>query len=161
MERIESLDGSHLSERSRRKKNKSAKKLAGGGFRSMVEQTANERSALFDLEEQSEHARTLEGLLDEVHESGEALLQSQSLDNIRKYRQAVRAFLDHVLNRMLAVEEQVSGGSVLRRKRFTQVKVIDGKLERLAAEVLQNQGKQLDLLEKINEIQGLLIDLMT
>ena len=127
----------------------------------MVEQTANERSALFDLEEQSEHARTLEGLLDEVHESGEALLQSQSLDNIRKYRQAVRAFLDHVLNRMLAVEEQVSGGSVLRRKRFTQVKVIDGKLERLAAEVLQSQGKQLDLLEKINEIQGLLIDLMT
>jgi len=34
-------------------------------------------------------------------------------------------------------------------------------LERLVAEVLQNQGKQLDLLEKINEIRGLLVDLIT
>jgi uncharacterized protein YaaR (DUF327 family) len=160
MERIESVDGSRLSERSRRKKNKSAKKSAGRGFRSVVEQAADARSAPFDLDDQ-EHARTLEGLLDELHESGEALLQTQSLDNIRKYRQAVRAFLDHVVNGMLAVDEQVSGGSVLRRKRFTQVKVVDGKLERLAAEVLQNQGRQLDLLEKINEIRGLLVDLIT
>jgi uncharacterized protein YaaR (DUF327 family) len=160
MERIESLDGSRLSERSRRKKNKSTKKPAGGGFRSVVEHAAEAWSAPFDLDDLG-YARTLEGLLDEVHEAGEALLQTQSLDNIRKYRQAVRGFLDHVVNRMLAVEEQVSGGSVLRRKRFTQVKVVDGKLERLAAEVLQNQGRQLDLLEKINEIRGLLIDLIT
>jgi len=73
----------------------------------------------------------------------------------------VRSFLDYVVNNMLAVEEQTSGNNILRRKRFTQVRIIDGRLERLVAEVLQNQGKQLDLLEKINEIRGLLVDLIT
>jgi uncharacterized protein YaaR (DUF327 family) len=62
---------------------------------------------------------------------------------------------------MLAVEEQTSGGNILRRKRFTQVKIIDGKLESLVQAVLCSQGKQLDVLEKINEIHGMLIDLIT
>jgi uncharacterized protein YaaR (DUF327 family) len=62
---------------------------------------------------------------------------------------------------MLAVQEKTSGGDILRRKRFTQVKIIDEKLESLVQAVLRNQGKQLDVLEKINEIRGMLIDLIT
>jgi uncharacterized protein YaaR (DUF327 family) len=41
------------------------------------------------------------------------------------------------------------------------VKIIDNKLESLVQAVLQNQGKQLDVLERINEIRGLLVDLIT
>jgi uncharacterized protein YaaR (DUF327 family) len=59
------------------------------------------------------------------------------------------------------VEEQTSGGNILRRKRFTQVKIIDKKLESLVRAVLNNQGRQLEVLAKINEIRGLLIDLIT
>jgi len=78
-----------------------------------------------------------------------------------RYRQAVSAFLAYIVNNMLTVEEQTSGGNILRRKRFTQLKVIDNKLESLVQAVLRNQGKQLDVLERINEIRGLLIDLIT
>jgi uncharacterized protein YaaR (DUF327 family) len=161
MERIESLDGSYLSGRSRRKRSKSAKKLKAQSFDSVVEEAAQEQSGYFDLGDHSEHRENLGELLDEVHESGEILLESQSLENIKRYRRAVRSFLDYVVGKMLDVEEQTSGSNILRRKRFTQVKIIDGRLERLVADVLQNQGKQLDLLEKINEIRGLLVDLIT
>jgi hypothetical protein len=161
MERIESLDGSYLSRRSRRKKNKSGKTLRSSSFASVVEQTASGQSPLFDLDDGGAHGENLEELLDEVHQSGEALIERQSMENIKRYRQAVREFLDYVVSKMLSVEEKTSGGDVLRRKRFTQVKVIDGRLERLVAEVLQSQGRQLNLLDKINEIRGLLIDLVT
>jgi len=161
MERIESLDGSYLSGRSRSKRSKSTKKLKAQSFNSVVEESAREQSLYFDLDENSKHRESLEELLDEVHETGEFLVESQSLENIKRYRRAVSSFLDYVVSNMLAVEEQTSGGNILRRKRFTQVKIIDGRLERLVAEVLQNQGKKLDLLEKIDEIRGLLVDLIT
>jgi uncharacterized protein YaaR (DUF327 family) len=161
MDRIESLDGSYLSGRSRRKKEKSTKKLKGRGFASVVEQSAEEQSPMFDVEAHGEHGESLEELLDEVHQRGDMLAESQSLENIKRYRQAVSAFLSFVVSNMLTVEEQTSGGNILRRKRFTQVKIIDDKLESLVQAVLRNQGKQLDVLEKINEIRGLLIDLIT
>ena len=161
MERIESLDGSYLSGRSRSKRSKSTKKLKAQSFDSVVEEAAQDQSLYFGLDENNEHRENLEELLDEVYETGEILVESQSLENIKRYRRAVRSFLDYVVNNMIAVEEQTSGSNILRRKRFTQVKIIDGRLERLAAQVLQNQGKQLDILEKINEIRGLLVDLIT
>jgi len=161
MDRIESLDGSYLSGRSRRKKDKSTKKLKGKCFASVVEQSAEEKPAEFDVEDHGEHRGNLEGLLDKVHQSGDMLVETQSLENIKRYRQAVSAFLKYVVGNMLTVEEQTSGGNILRRKRFTQVKIIDDKLESLVQGVLRNQGKQLDVLEKINEIRGLLIDLIT
>jgi len=161
MERIESLDGSYLSGRSRAKRSKSTKKLKAQSFDSVVEEAAQEQSPYFDPDDNSEHRENLEELLDEVHETGEILVESQSLENIKRYRRAVRSFLDYVVSNMLAVEEQTSGSNILRRKRFTQVKIIDGGLERLVAQVLQNQGKQLDILEKINEIRGLLVNLIT
>ena len=161
MDRIESLDGSYLSGRSRRKKNKSTKRLKGESFASIVEQSAEEKSPFFDFEAHGEHRENLEELLDEVHQSGEMLAESQSLENIKRYRQAVSGFLKFVVDKMLKLEEQTSGGNILRRKRFTQVKIVDGKLESLVQAVLGDQGKQLDVLERINEIRGLLIDLIT
>jgi uncharacterized protein YaaR (DUF327 family) len=161
MDRIESLDSSHLSGRSRRKKDKSTKKLKGQSFASIVEQSTREESPVFDFEAHEEHGETLEELLDEVHQSGEMLAETQSLANIKRYRQAVSEFLKLVVGKMLAVEEQTSGGNILRRKRFTQVKIIDQKLESLVQAVIRSQGRQLDVLEKINEIRGLLIDLIT
>ena len=161
MDRIESLDGSYLSGRSRRKKDKSTKKLKGRSFASIVEQSAGQQSTFFDFEAHGEHRENLEELLDDVHQSGERLVESQSLENIKLYRQAVSEFLKFVVDKMLGLEEQTSGGNILRRKRFTQVKIVDGKLESLVRAVLGNQGKQLDVLERINEIRGLLIDLIT
>jgi uncharacterized protein YaaR (DUF327 family) len=161
MDRIESLDGSYLSGRSRRKKEKSTKKLRGRHFASVVEQSAEQGALMFDVAAHGEHGENLEELLDEVHDSGDKLAERQNLENIKRYRQAVSAFLEFVVSKMIAVEERVSGGNILRRKRFTQVKIIDAKLEALVQAVLRNQGKQLDVLEKINEIHGLLIDLIT
>lgn len=161
MDRIESLDGSSLSGRSRRKKEKSTKKLKGMSFASVVEKSTEEQSPTFDVESHGEHGENIEELLDEVHQSGDRLVEKQSLENIKHYRRAVSAFLKLVVGKMLAVQEQTSGGDILRRKRFTQVKIIDGKLESLVQAVIRNQGKQLDVLEKINEIRGMLIDLIT
>jgi uncharacterized protein YaaR (DUF327 family) len=161
MDKINPLDSGHYSfKRSERKKDKKRIALPKGRFFSLVESLKN-GEFLSDPDGEGEHGRTLVELLDEVHEAGDGLKSAQNMQNIKKYKGAVKAFLTFVVDRMLAVEENLSGVNVLKRKRFTQIKVIDGKLERLVADILRNQAEQLEILSKIDEINGLLVDLLT
>jgi uncharacterized protein len=105
--------------------------------------------------------KILEVLLDDVHSAGDALKERPLPDNIVAYKNAVRSFVKYVVDRAFAVTESTSGGNILKRKKFTQVQVIDEKLEQLAAGILSNQKSQLSLLGKIEEINGLLVDLMS
>jgi uncharacterized protein YaaR (DUF327 family) len=57
------------------------------------------------------------------------------------------------------VEQQQSGPDVLKRKRYALIRIIDDKLERLAAAMVSNQRNQIELLAKIDEINGLIVDL--
>ncbi len=105
--------------------------------------------------------KILERLLDDVHSAGDALKEKPLPDNIVAYKDAVRTFVRYVVDRAFTVTESTSGGNILKRKKFTQVQVIDEKLEQMAAGILSNQKSQLGLLEKIEEINGLLVDLMS
>jgi uncharacterized protein YaaR (DUF327 family) len=105
--------------------------------------------------------RSVEELLDEVFAAGGALKSAPTLEAIRDYRGRVQAFLRHVVDRMLEVEETVSGANPARRKRYTQIRVIDRKLEALAASVLSAQREQIGILARVDEINGLLVDLVS
>ena len=100
-------------------------------------------------------------LLDAVYSAGERLKERPILENVRQYRQAVKGFLNHVVTRMMIVEENTSGFSIVKRKRFTLIKVIDKQLQNLTDEVIYNQKEQLNILESVDEINGLLVDLVS
>ena len=103
---------------------------------------------------------SLEEMLDSIHSIGEKIRDNASYETISQYRNAVRAFIKHVVATALGVDETRSSPNILRQKKFTLVKVIDQKLERLASGVLMNQHDVLDILAKIDEINGLLINLI-
>jgi uncharacterized protein YaaR (DUF327 family) len=99
-------------------------------------------------------------LLDSVHAAGEDLRRDPNPERIRAYKSAVRNFVHYVVERAYDVVEKSSGGNILKRKKFTTVVIIDERLERLAAEVLSTQRDKLDILRRLDEIHGLLVDLL-
>jgi uncharacterized protein YaaR (DUF327 family) len=103
---------------------------------------------------------TLRDLLDQVHSSGEELKGRPFPEEIKKYKSAVRDFLHYVVENGYSVVEQTSGVNILKRKKFTLIQVVDSKLERLAAGIMAGQSSQLDILAKVDEIAGLLVDLL-
>ena len=103
----------------------------------------------------------LEILLDDVHSTGDFLKDKPTTDNILAYKNAVGTFIKFVVDNTFTVTESISGGNILKRKKFTQIQIINQKLEHLTADVLLQQKTQLKLLEKIEEINGLLIDLLS
>jgi uncharacterized protein YaaR (DUF327 family) len=103
----------------------------------------------------------LDALLDGVHEAGDKLKENPSVDLVQAYKKAVRDFVHHVVEASFAVEQKTSGRNILKRNVYFRVSVIDESLERLAAEILRNQRDNLEILRRVDEINGMLIDLFS
>ncbi|HET6452143.1 MAG TPA: DUF327 family protein [Spirochaetia bacterium] len=130
-------------------------------FSRLVESAAEDGEVSAEDYGDEERRQNIEELLDGVFAAGESLKKTGTMESIKAYRQQVRAFVKFAVAHSLAVEEKTSGASILKRKRFTLVTVIDEKLEALAMSVLAAQRDQMAILAQIDEINGMLVDLVS
>jgi hypothetical protein len=113
----------------------------------------------------SEEAMT--ELMDAVHSAGSDLIERPFHDEILKYKRAVRNFVHYVVKNGFDVQEVkgikkktvIQGETEWKPMHYHQLRVIDQKLEELAAAILSGQTNQLTRVSKIDEIKGLLVDL--
>ena len=111
------------------------------------------------LEDRPPSEEALQELLDDVHSAGDALRLRPLAEEIRRYKQAVRQFLHYVVANGYSVKTE----SYLfnhEKRRKVQIEVVDRKLEQLAAGILSGQLGQVDILARLDEITGLLVDLL-
>jgi len=129
-----------------------------------------EKSVLADLGpimEFSPSEEVLTELMDAVHSTGSDLKDRPFADEILRYKRAVRNFIHYVIENGYEVEKtqglkkkvNFRGKAEWNTPVYLQVKVIDKKLEELAAAILAGQITQLQRVSKIDEITGLLVDL--
>lgn len=101
-------------------------------------------------------------LQDRVYSSGANLADNINSDTISAYKKAVKSFVNFAVNHSLDAKSVISGGlNPMKQRQYVIVKVIDEKVERLTKELLFNQLEKLTILEKLDEIKGLLVDLTT
>lgn len=102
----------------------------------------------------------LEKLQDDVHHAGDALSDAVSSENILLYKNAIKNFVNYVLNRAYRIENVVTSSlNPARKKAWTIVKVINKKLDTLVSDLMFNQLKKMEILQRIDEIKGLIVDL--
>lgn len=99
-------------------------------------------------------------LFQSIQAAGEQVKQFPSGENIAAYTKLVQGLVQRVVREGLVVEEHSSGSHILKRKSFSLVQVINNKLVELADGVAATQREQFQLLAKVEEIQGLLVDLL-
>ena len=133
--------------------------------------TAGELGPLADLPVSEE---TLNFLMDEVRSAGDGLRNRPLPDEIIRYKQAVRNFMHYVVENCYSLDHETGiprkfrGGyngprdtpEAMNRLTYTKIQVIDKKLEDMAAMLLSSQMPQLELASRLEEIKGLLIDLL-
>ena len=161
MEKIDSLGGRFNFKSQKRKKNTKINYVDNKDFSKTLKPIVEKNETSFDFNDNKGNKGILSELLDEVYAKGEKLKNSPNLENIKDYRWSVKKLLKVVTEKMLKLEENISGVNILKRKRFTLIKVIDKKMESLACEVLQSQSEQFKILSKVDEINGLLVDLFS
>jgi hypothetical protein len=99
-----------------------------------------------------------DNLVDEISRQGERFSKNPNFQELKTYKSLVKAFLAHVTEHMYSTEHHV-GGTRLKQKLYTVTRIIDERLEALSKLILEQQGKNIDLLATLDEIRGLLIDL--
>lgn len=102
-------------------------------------------------------------LKDELDMAGDELKLRQNLETMEKYRKKVSQFMKYIVKinyNFITTREQkkLRSGRVI--KPMYQIQIINQKLNQLASEMMILHGANLNLLAKVEEIQGLIIDLM-
>jgi uncharacterized protein YaaR (DUF327 family) len=155
-------------ELAKQRKNASAKP-AKGLFSSLLE---NKQSESQGLEIPPEFAKlpleeAIVQLKDALDLAGDMLKESPSAERFVAYKKTVKNFVSYVINKNYAVEKNTlavrsreHGVLSKKEKQLVLVKTIDEKLDRLAQEVLAVHADKLNLLAKIEEINGIVIDLL-
>jgi uncharacterized protein YaaR (DUF327 family) len=98
-------------------------------------------------------------LLKKIDEQSVKLRNSPSIEGIKQYRKLVREFIEETLGHSYSVETDTKWDRGGNRREFIIVKKINQSLEDLFESVLNQEKKQFDLVAKLDEIRGLLVDL--
>ncbi|MBB6043001.1 YaaR family protein [Borreliella yangtzensis] len=134
----------------------------GNVFSSVFEIESFKADKQFILLENGEfNLDLIKNMLDGINEIGERLLSEPSRQNVIFYKKVISEFLSIVISSSVCLKEQ-KGGRLgdPKRPKYRIIKIINDKLDKLAYSVLQNQMTQIKLLDSIEEIQGLLVNLL-
>lgn len=101
----------------------------------------------------------LQKLIEEVDKRAQKLAKTCTLNDLKNYKRAVKNFLERTIKEAFTTEEQSSWGRLGRQKVYVLVKKVDDNLEELSRQVLGEQQDSLNILKKLDEIRGLLIDI--
>jgi uncharacterized protein len=160
MEKIERSGEKPVFGKSDRKKSQKAAPLKNKNFHSIMSPFVNKTDDVFELDDYGHGNAPLEDLLDDVYDKGEKLKESPTFERIKSYKKSIKQFMDYIVRNTVKMEEKMSGANILKRKRFTLLEIVDKKLESLVTEVLSSQKDQVSILNKVDEINGLLVDLL-
>ncbi|HJV45607.1 MAG TPA: YaaR family protein [Bacillota bacterium] len=103
----------------------------------------------------------LQQILQEIDQQGQRLNDRRTFHELRKYKQAVKQFMDEVSKNGIGLEQGESWDLYGGNKTLKTIKIIDQKLLDLTNHVINEQSQGLSILDRIGEIKGMLINLYT
>lgn len=131
-----------------RSENASAQQLQQKSFSDMMHQN-NERASMEQLQK----------ILQQIDMQGQRLAKSMTVRELRQYKLLVKQFLEETARRGVQLRDTRGWDRRGRSKRYKLLEEIDAELLGLADEMLLTEQGRIDLLHRIGEIRGMLINL--
>lgn len=96
----------------------------------------------------------------EIQMQGDRLAKSMTVRELKAYRLLVKRFLEDTVRRGVRMKEARGWDRRGRGKRYNLIDEIDSTLLEMADEMLESEQGKIELLQRIGEIRGMLINLM-
>ncbi|GEM_PF-1777029 len=106
-----------------------------------------------------ESREELNELADEIDKAGKEFVEKPLYANLVKYKMLIQRFMGIVIKSSYEVQQKLGKKSLTEDKMYSVVKKIDKELEQLSESVLNKNIDKIKLIDKLDEIRGLLIDL--
>ena len=117
------------------------------------------RRTLTDLTREVHHNRLAE-MKAAIDEQGKRLGDRADIKEFEKYRRLIRDFLDEIVSNGYTFSKEDSYASRGKHRYIATVRIVDERLDELGKEVMKEQADKIEILNRIDDIRGLLLDLM-
>jgi len=117
------------------------------------------RRTLTDLTKEA-HMIRLREMKTAIDEQGYRLADRVDVKELEKYRRLIREFLDEIVSNGYTFSREDAYASRGRHRYIATVRIVDEKLDELGKEVIKEHADKIEVLNRIDDIRGLLLDLM-
>ena len=110
---------------------------------------------------ESELQAHLNALMQEITEEGKKLAKKRDVKDMKHYRGLVKDFLNEIVSRSHEFSRENFLDKRGRHRVYGIIRLVDENLDALAQELMKDEKDNMEILSKIGEIQGLLLDIFT
>ena len=114
-------------------------------------------SAITDADLQAK----VDALLNDITAQGNRIAQHMDIRDMKKYRGLVKDFLNEVVYRSHKYSRENFLDRRGRHRVYGIIRLIDKNLDELASELVEDEKDHIAILDRIGEIKGLLLDILT
>ncbi|GIP41381.1 hypothetical protein J31TS4_46610 [Paenibacillus sp. J31TS4] len=102
----------------------------------------------------------LKRMLDQIQQQADRLSRTLTVRELRQYKLLVKQFLEETARRGIQLRDTRGWDRRGRSKRYKLLEEIDAALLELADELLEKEQSRIELLQRVGEIRGMLINLL-
>ena len=103
----------------------------------------------------------LTNLMNDIATQGKLLSEHMDIRDMKRYRGLVKDFLNEVVNRSHKFSRENFLDIRGRHRVYGMIKLVDEKMDELASALVRDEKDHIDILNRVDEIRGLLLDIIT
>ena len=111
--------------------------------------------------EEKDLQRRLTSMMQDITDQGDKIAKHMDIKDMKRYRELVKGFLNEVVNRSHEFSRENFLDKRGRHRVYGIVKLVDKNLGDLADELVKDEQDHLEIVGKIDDIRGLLLDVST
>lgn len=110
-------------------------------------------------ESNSVYIRHIEELIGQIEKQGRRLSERADMGEMQKYREMITKLLNETVSNGFAFHKEGKIGVNGRSKIFAMISKVNEKLDAMTKSVLEEEKDNINLLDDIDDIRGLLVDM--
>ncbi len=111
--------------------------------------------------EEAEFDAQLKAMVEKINEQGDVISEHMDIKDVMKYKDMIKDFINEVVTHTHKFSKENFLDKRGRHKVYGIIRLVDKELDELAQEVLQEEKSHINILDHIDEIRGLLLDILT
>lgn len=132
-----------------------------------LEQTEQAKSAdgtfkftLVSAIEDSQLKEHLNLMMNEIIQHGDKLAKHMDIRDMKRYRKLIKEFMNEIVNRSHKFSRENFLDKRGRHRVYGIIRLVDKTLDELAEELMKDEKSHVAILARIDEIRGLLLDIL-
>lgn len=124
------------------------------------EETASSSfSQLFDQKNENKRKDELLKMMDDIKEHSEKLIDSKNVEILVTYKKMIKNFISQAVDFAFEIQDKRGMSRIGRNKILKTIAMIDESLVEITQNFLSDERNKIEMLSKIGELQGLMMNL--